>query len=255
MRRLLLVILIFASFTSAVAEDAEYQHRLSNLKANQAQTQALLNQLGGFSSPKTTSGHEEEDERSQRPLFRVHAELRANRIRTGSVYHAFNQNRLVIGGESSPAILEITGEQGNLSGLRLIANARPSGTDGRIHLEVTRLLLRSGRVVNISAVALDPSGSQGLPAHVFSGKALAVIGSIASSFVAGVAASQQTQTSNVFGFTQNQTTGRNAILGGVAQTAADQSKRLIDEATSEKPVLVLDELTPIAVFFQEEVKF
>jgi hypothetical protein len=253
---LLWILALLSLVSNSDAEDADYQKRLSNLKESQAQTQVMLNQLGGFSSTRSPaiSSNEEEDER-KRPIFKVHSELRTNRIRTGSVFRGANLNRLIVGGEPAPGIIQLDDNQGNMSGLKLLASVRPSGTDGRIHLEINRLLLRSGRVITVNAVGLDSAGSQGLQAHVFSGKALAVLGSIASSFVAGVAAAQQAQTTNAFGFTQNQTTGRNAILGGVAQTAADQSKRLIDESTSEKPVLVLDENTPIAIFFNEEVKF
>jgi hypothetical protein len=103
-------------------------------------------------------------------------------------------------------------------------------------------------------VALDTEGAFGLTAQVLNGKALAVAGAMASSFIAGLASGQQSQTTGPFGFSQTQPTGRNAILQGVAQTAADQSKRFIEETTSEKPVLVVEALTPVTVFVQEEVR-
>jgi len=90
---------------------------------------------------------------------------------------------------------------------------------------------------------------------VLSQKALSVAGAIASSFVSGLAASQQSVTSNAFGFESTQRSPRNTILGGLAQTAADQSKRLIDEATSEKPVLIVEPNTSVTIMFQEEVRF
>ncbi len=238
-----------------LGDEIDYQRRLANLKESQNQTQVLLNRLGGFSTRSGQSSTNLNGEIDRSPLFRIHGDLKANRIRTGSVLSGHTLNKLVIGGETAPAIIQFEDQQGNLSGLKVLATARPSATDGRVHLDISRVVLHSGRVVTVNAVGLDMTGAQGIAAQVFSSKALAVAGSIATSFVAGVAAAKQTQNTNVFGFTQNQTTGRNAILGGIAQTAADQSKRLIEEATTEKPVLVLDANTPIRVFFPDEVKF
>lgn len=248
-------VLLLTSYVLA-SSDSEYQARLKNLKESQAQTQGYLNKILGFSQP-SNSNEEDEKEATEkrRPLFRIHNDLKKNRIKAGSTFSAYNLNRILLSGDSTPAILEINDSQGALSGLRIIAQAKASSVDGRIQIEMGRLILTSGRTVSVQAVAFDLSGAQGLPAQVFSGKALAVAGSIASSFVAGVAASKQTQNTNAFGFTQNQPTGRNAILGGIAQTAMDQSKRLIDEATAEKPILLLDERTPLVVFFNEEVRF
>ena len=57
------------------------------------------------------------------------------------------------------------------------------------------------------------------------------------------------------GITQNQITPRNSILQGVAQSAADQSKRLIDEATEEKPVFILKPGADVSIYFTEEVRY
>ena len=54
---------------------------------------------------------------------------------------------------------------------------------------------------------------------------------------------------------QTQPGNRNGVLQGVAQTAADQSKRLIDDATKEKPILVVEPETKISLYLDEEVRF
>ncbi len=82
-----------------------------------------------------------------------------------------------------------------------------------------------------------------------------IAGSIAGSFISGYAASQQTQQTTAFGFSQPQTGARNGVLQGVAQTAADQSKRLIEDATKEKPILVVEPDTKVSLYLDEEIKF
>jgi NADH:ubiquinone oxidoreductase subunit D len=98
-------------------------------------------------------------------------------------------------------------------------------------------------------------GAYGLEAKVFSSKALMLAGAIAGSFISGFAAAQQTQTTTAIGFQQTQPSMRNGILQGVAQTTADQSKRMIDEATAEKPVLVVEAGESVVAFFDEEVRY
>ena len=75
---------------------------------------------------------------------------------------------------------------------------------------------------------------------------------MASSFVSGIAASQQTQAPTAFGFSQTERNGRNALLQGLSQTAADQSKRLIEDVTAEKPVLVVEAGTAVSVYLDCE---
>lgn len=71
----------------------------------------------------------------------------------------------------------------------------------------------------------------------------------------GLAAGQQSQVVGPMGFSQVEPTGRNGVLQGVAQTAAEQSKRLIDDATAEKPVLVVKSGAAVTVWVQEEVRW
>lgn len=251
-----LFLLSILNVSETFAETDDYQKRLENLKVNQLKTQSIINQLSGFESNSNLNFNGlDESKKNNAPLFKLHNDLTSNRIKTGNVYRGISQNRIIVGGEGSPSIIQFNQNQGNLSGLKCLGLAKASSTDGRIHFDVTRLITHSGKVVPIKAVVLDQAGSIDVEAQVFSSKALAVAGSLASSFIAGVAANKQTGNTNAFGFYQNQPSGKNAILGGIAQTAADQSKRLIEESTTEKPILVLDEGTPVNIYFDEEVKF
>ena len=239
--------------------EEQFQAGRDRLKQTQQQSEVLLQSLSrkmGVQSP--FSEHSNSPKRSDEPqtsLFRVHAASQVLQIASGKLLYGKLLNRLIIGGDGSPVLIELDPDQGFLSGLRLMGNGHPAGTPGRVAVEVNRLLLRTGRTIALQAVGLDPEGAYGLNAQVLSGKALAVTGAMASSFISGLAAGTQSQATNSFGFSQVQSTGRNAILQGVAQTAADQSKRLIEEATSEKPILIVESQTSIAILVQEEVKF
>ncbi|MEK6578730.1 MAG: TrbI/VirB10 family protein [Bdellovibrionota bacterium] len=238
-------------------DEAEFHARAEALKATQNNTEVLMNKLrGGHSFIGLSRGAgSTESENEKKPLFQIHGDFSDNKISSGKLLYGKLLNRLVVGGESAPVLVILDSDQNVFSGLRFLGVARQSGTQGRINLELNKLILRSGRVVSAQATALDPQGAYGLEAQIFSGKALAMAGAIASSFVAGLASSQQTQNTNAFGFMTQQPTGRNGILQGIAQTAADQSKRLIDESTAEKPVLILESLASVTILIQEEVRF
>jgi len=195
------------------------------------------------------------EEKSAPSLFHVYDSFARLRAPAGKLLFGKTLTRLVVGGEVSPAIVALDNGQGVFPGLRVLGKARQSGTPGRLQIDFDRVVFRSGRVAAIKAGALDQAGAYGLEAQVFTGKALAVAGAMASSFISGLAASQQSTSPTAFGFSQVQPTGRNAILQGVAQTAADQSKRLIEESTQEKPVLVVEAVTPVSVYIDEEVRF
>ena len=187
-------------------------------------------------------------------LLVIHNSVQSAQLPTGKLLFGHTVSRLVVSSEGAPALIELEDRQGAVSGLRMLGVARPSSTQGRLVIDLQKLLLPS-RALAVQATALDPEGAQGLVAEVFSSKAWSIAGAMAGSFISGLASAQQTQSVSALGFTQTQPTGRNAILQGVAQTAADQSKRLVEEATAEKPVLVVEPGTDVTVLIQEEVRF
>jgi hypothetical protein len=233
----------FSSMTRGIAEQQSALDR------------ALLGMGVRSPSAAALSGVGATPDQGVAPLFQVHSELKRLQASAGRFLFGKVIQKLVVGTEGAPVIVELAADQGTLSGLRLMGTARPSSGGDRIAIEFSRILFRGGSTGAIQAVALDESGALGVPAYVMSQKALSVMGAVASSFISGVAASQQTLVPNAFGFQATQPTGRNAILQGLSQTAADQSKRLIEEATTEKPVLILEPSTEISILVQEEVRF
>ncbi len=252
-------IVLFFSIPALAMTDAEYQRRTIGLRNQQKETDVLMRKFGlnvGFADSNPASlSPTQNSEANQKPLFQVHSDFSTVKIPTGKLLYGKTLTRLVVGPDGSPILIVLDSGQGALSDLKLMGLARQAGTEGRLTLEFNKLLLRTGKAVGIQSTGLDTSGAYGLEAQVFSGKAVAVAGAMASSFISGFAASQQTQNTNALGFSTPQPTGRNALLQGVAQTAADQGKRLIEEATAEKPILVVESQTALTVLVQEEVRF
>ncbi len=247
----LLLLLMNHRMAGAMTE-TEFQSRAQALRSQQTQTDTLLKRLGagsGFTPIDPTRNARDE---APPPLFRVHSDFSNAKLPVGKLLYGKILNRLVVGPDGSPVLIVLDSDQGQFSNLRVIGTARQSGTEGRVSLELTRLLYPSGKSIPLQGIGLDMAGSYGIEAQIFSSKALQVAGAMASSFIAGAAASQQEENVNALGFTTPKPTGRNAILQGVAQTAADQSKRLIEEATSEKPILVIETQESIAILLQDE---
>ncbi len=241
-----------ALFSSDLAH-ADYAQDLDRIKRRSETINRELKKLG-YGTPSAPANGTAEEKGPTR-LFVVHDSVQRLQITTGTVLEATTETRLVVGTELAPAVVVLAENQGSLSGLRVLGRARAASIQGRVQIEFDRAVLRSGKVQPIKALALDIAGASGLEAEVFSGKALAIAGALGSSFISGLAASQQSVTTSAFGLNQVQPGGRNAILQGVAQAAADQSKRFVDEATQEKPVLVVEPATSLNVYFDEEVRF
>jgi Bacterial conjugation TrbI-like protein len=231
---------------------ATYEGDLKRVNRMGDEADAILSHLG-FEAQNSSGSTRGSEEAKSKDIFRVHGELANGGIKAGQLAFGKILNRLVVGGEESPVLLEVSdSRQGLLRGLRLLGHARQSSTAGRVSLDFDRLVLRSGKSAKVDAVGLDTSGALGLEAEIFSGKALMLAGGMVGSFLSGYAASQETTSTSAFGFSQSQPTGRNGLLQGVAQTAADQSKRMIDDATQEKPVLVISPGASVSILFRED---
>ena len=247
-----------ALLTASAYPAPSFEADLARIKARESSIDAALQSLSRQSGvPLTSQWSAPITDPTQKPqsLIRTYGDLTRLRMATGKALVGHLRNRLIVGPEGSPAILEINADQGAQSGLKLLGKARQSSTQGRVLIEFDRLIFRSGKTIPIKASVLDATGAYGLEAKVFSSKALMLAGAIAGSFISGFAAAQQNQTTTAIGFQQTQPSMRNGILQGVAQTTADQSKRMIDEATAEKPVLVVEAGESVVAFFDEEVRY
>jgi len=251
-----LSILILSSLflrSESLADD--FSAKVENLKKSQMALDQMIGPyraLSGFKDTQTKMGRDEEE---KAPILRIHNTSSRLQASTGKLLFGKTFNRLVVGSEKSPVIIELKGDQQSFSQLRAIGTATQGSTPGRITIEIQKIIFKGGAAKPVNGIALDKDGALGVEAQVISQKALTISGAMASSFISGIAASEQTTTSNPFGFESTQRSPRNALLGGLAQTAADQSKRLIEDATSEKPVLIVESNTEVTIMLQEEMRF
>ena len=240
---------------AAWAQEASYNARLERLHNGQAAVEDALKHYSGALGLGEPHNAPQPAATEGRPsLFQIHGSLSTARLGPGRLLYGTLMTRLVVGPDGSPALIRLSGDQGMGSEVRVLGIARQAGTEGRVSIEISRVLFPA-KTVEIHAQVLDAEGAFGLPAQVWSHKAWAVAGSMASSFISGLAAGQQTQSNSPLGFSQVEPTGRNSVLQGVAQTAADQSKRLIEEATADKPVLTIEAGAVVVVMIQEEVRW
>ena len=234
----------------------DFSAKVDNLKKSQmalAQMISPYRALSGFkdSQSKIEGG---DDERKS-PILQMHNSPSRLQAQTGKLLFGKTFNRLIVGTDKSPVIIELKGNQQSFSQLRAIGTATQGSTPGRVSIEIQKIIFNGGSAKSVNGIALDKDGAIGVEAQVISQKALSVAGAMASSFVSGLAASQQSVSSNPFGFESTNRSPKNALLGGLAQTAADQSKRLIEESTSEKPVLIVEANTEVSIMIQDEVRF
>ncbi|MBI3557222.1 MAG: TrbI/VirB10 family protein [Deltaproteobacteria bacterium] len=242
--------LIFATTAGASDFNADVQRINSQGDKIEERVRVL-----GFKLKGHTEKADSDEPKKRQRLYQVHADDLPLRSVAGRVLSGQTANRLIVGPEGSPAIVTMDDGQGLFSGLRILGQAKQGSSEGRLFIDFDRLIFRSGKVLPIKGTALDDVGGYGLKAQVVSSKALMIAGSIAGSFISGYAASQQSTSQSAFGFSQSQAGSRNGILQGVAQTAADQSKKFIEDATKEKPILVVEPDTKVSLYLDEEVRF
>ena len=240
--------------SAAAWAGSSFHAKVERLRAGQSGVDQALRQLGRSAGIEVLGDARASGQAAPRSLFQVHGSMERVRFQQGRLLFGRLLNRLVVGPDGAPTLIELDPDQNLGSGVRFLGMARQAGAEGRVGVEITRLLL-PGKSVALQAAALDLDGAFGLTAEVWSHKGWKVAGAMASSFVSGLAAAQQSQTTSPLGFSQVQPTGRNALLQGVAQTGAEQSKRLIEEATADKPILVVEAGVPVTVLIQEEVRW
>jgi hypothetical protein len=238
--------ILYSAFASS-----SYEERLQRIQAMEGKANQLMEGMGfSMESQRIDASSKSRS----RLIQRVNESSQL--LPSGTLLFSKTMNRLVIGGEEAPAILRLnsSGKHQRFAGLKAIGNARASSTPGRVLIDVQKIILPSGSSIHLNGVALDRTGAHGLEAQVFSGKALMLAGSMVGSFLSGYASGNQTQTVGPFGNSQLQVSGRNSLLQGVAQTAADQSRNLIEEASKEKPVMVVEPGTAVTIYISDEVR-
>jgi hypothetical protein len=238
--KLLLIPILFSQ--TAFADS--YSDGLSRLDSIQKETKSLLSRAGiVFGSGTKSGGHEPKENR----FFRVHSLPSTTFIPEGGLAFGKNQLRLLVGSEKSPVSLTFSLENKYpmLFGAKALGFA--SQNRGRVFAEVDRLVLRSGRVVPVSAVMLDSAGSLGVRGQNENSKTLEIAGGVGL----GLLASPE-EKSSAFGFMDE---ARKSATERIKSSLVKESRDYLREQFKESAVIRLDENSDVTILFNEEVRF
>ena len=182
-----MILIIF--FLQMICFSDQADNRIQHLKNNQKNIESMMSRMG------LEVEHSENDGRMHKntspTLFVKHSDLEKLRIPMGTVLYGSTLQELIIGSDPTPVFIFLNSNQNQFSGLKMTGIARASST-GRLFLDFNKLHFNGGRTAAIQAQALDNQGALGLePSQILSTKALALVGSMAGSFISGYAASQQ----------------------------------------------------------------
>lgn len=233
----------------------EYERQVKQIQADVAATEREMERLGLSSQHRAGMlADQNKTQGRSTPLIQFVDAKKTLVAPPGKILWGVILERIVLSSEPHPVRVKLDRDQGIFSRLIVIGIARPSSTQGRIQFDLDRMVLSTGGVEAIAAVGVDEQGSLGIVSHVLSSKALATAGALGTGILSGVAAGSQTLNQGALGFTQTEVNPRNALLQGLAQAASDQSKRLIEDATKEKPILTLEPGAQVGVLLQSEVR-
>jgi hypothetical protein len=245
---------IFPLLGAPVPASENYSESAKNINQGISRTDAAMELLGLRPRSHLRSPAASPDESSSAPILQIVDATNRLVAPAGKILWGKSLGRIILSSDAHPLKLVLDPEQGLFSGLIVLGIAKASSTSGRVQMDLDRLVLRTGRTESIQGLGLDEQGALGVEAHVLSGKLSATGGALATGFISGLAAGSQSQVTGAFGYSQTEITPRNAILQGLSQAASDQSKRLIEDATRERPILILEPGAHVGIYLQQEVR-
>jgi hypothetical protein len=236
------ILLIALAFTfSASAE--EFSARMGRIGEMHERANDLLRQAGVFSEDAGGGGSKEE---RAKPFLKIYDSTSRQVLREGALLFGTSSLRLIVGGEASPVQVKISASERHPWAEGLVAAGTATQGSGRIFVEFDRLLLKTGKAISITAVALDPAGSLGLRGRNENSKLLEVAGGTALGLLTSPDDAQ-----DVMGFGS---IVRRSPKDRMRESLLSETKNYIKDELKETPVLRLDMDTPITLLFKEEVR-
>ena len=119
----------------------DFQSKVETLKKSQANLDQLMlpfRSSNSFGMQKSEDLHSNESQKS--PILQFHNPTTQLQAQTGKLLFGKLVNRLVVGGEKNPAIIEIKSGQGSFSGMRAIGSATQASTPGRLAIEIQKIV-------------------------------------------------------------------------------------------------------------------
>ncbi len=138
-------------------------------------------------------------------------------------------------------------------GTRIYGTAFAGRQRDRVMVQFHTIVFQDGKTIKISAIGLSQDGSGGLTGTVIDNRTKKISMEMAINFLGGLAAGlQQTTTNVVTGLTQIESSSRNAILNGVANTFQKEAERVRQETEGAKGFAIVLAGTQLVVYFEKE---
>lgn len=139
------------------------------------------------------------------------------------------------------------------AGTRAIGGASFDDTARRLQIRFQTFVFPGGDQHAVSALALLPDGSSGLPGDYHSGETMKQTGRFAGTFIGGLAEGMKDkQPGGGMGMPLEPGSLKNGLLNGLAMSALDQSKRFSDDLQKVKPYLEIPAGSTFLLYLEKE---
>ncbi len=138
-------------------------------------------------------------------------------------------------------------------GARIYGTAFAGRQRDRITVKFNNVVFQDGKTLKIDAIALSKDGSGGLTGTIVDSRNTKIFVGMATNFLSGLALGlQRTATNNVTGLSEVESSSRNAILNGVANTFQQEAKRIEKDVEGEKGYAIVLAGNELVVYFERQ---
>lgn len=138
-------------------------------------------------------------------------------------------------------------------GTRIYGTASAGKQRDRVMVQFNNIVFQDGKTIKINALGLSKDGSGGLTGTVIDEHNKKTFITMALNFLSGMALGlQQTATNQVTGINEIETTSRNAILNGVANTFQGEAQRIKSDTDSAKGYAIVLAGSDLVIYFNKE---
>ncbi len=178
----------------------------------------------------------------------------------GSTFPAMIVNTLLSSDAAQPVIAQINEAvywKNSIfipEGTRAIGGATFDEAARRLQIRFQTLVYPGGDQHSVSALALLPDGSSGIPGNYHSGALLKRTGSFVGTFIGGLAdgMKEKQQANGPMGGSFEPGSLKNGLLNGLSMSALDQSKQMADEAQEIKGYLEVPGGATFLMYLEKE---
>ncbi len=192
-------------------------------------------------------------------LVRREGSSSGDKLPMGSTIPVRLVNQVISSDSGAPVIAEVTEEilwKNSVvipAGTRVLGSASFDDTAKRLQMRFQTLVFPEGEQRAVSALALMPDGSSGLPGDYHSGQFSAQAGRFLGYFVGGLTSGMKDKTSQgQFGLPYEPGGLKNGLLNGVSQSATDQANQYAESMKNVHPYLEVSAGVPFFLYLEKE---